>query len=92
MDIEKSIQKIAEYQSVTCFVSQYVRPDNVEEREERGLALAIAAWAGWDGVKIMRVFGQALEDANFHEETRIVQNIIEKIIDTDSKIESYRDY
>jgi hypothetical protein len=51
-------------------------PDDPDWRVVEGLGIAIAHWAEWDGVQIMRVFRAALEDANFHTEAGKVEDWI----------------
>ena len=66
--MNRKIQGIADYMAQNSFVSSFIRDDNLEQRQEDGLGIAISQWSEWDGLKIMRVFASALEDANFHTE------------------------
>lgn len=66
------LQQVAERVSMECFVRQYIREDNREQREEDGLGIRISQWAEWDGAKIMRVAASALEDSNFHKECALL--------------------
>ena len=52
-------------------------PDDPDWRTVEGLGIAIAHWAQWDGIQIMRVFRAALEDANLHSYAGTVQDWIE---------------
>lgn len=78
MNVTQQLQKLAEYQAVTCFTKSHIKPDNLEERIEDGLGIAISQWSEWDGLKIMRVFFWALEDANFHEDAASVLDMLKK--------------
>ena len=46
--------------------------------DEETLGIMLAHYFEWDGVAIMRAFSESLEDANFHSETAIVREMIEK--------------
>ncbi len=78
MDATQTIQKLAEQQATKGFTEAYIQSSPQEEREDRGLGAALAAWAGWDGLKLMRVFHAALEEANFHDEAAQVQAMIDR--------------
>ena len=54
-------------------------PEEAERLEENGLGIIISHWTEWDGMKIMRVFRDALEDANFHSECLIVDAMMEAV-------------
>jgi hypothetical protein len=69
------IQWIAERTSTEDFTPEYIKPENQQDREENGLGIALANWAGWDGYKLLRVLGYALEDANFHSEYAKLQEL-----------------
>ena len=47
-----------------------------EDRRTHRLGCAIANFAGFDGIKIMRIFAEALEDANWHSECAQVRGWI----------------
>jgi len=49
----------------------------------------LAAWAEWDGVALLKVLAYALEDANFHSESAIVEEMIE-IIERDETAAEYQ--
>lgn len=76
-EAKEKLRCVVEIMAVSPFVADYVREDNKEERAEEGLGIAVSNWAEWDGLKIMRVFFSALEDANFHKEAALVQGWIE---------------
>ena len=76
--INKTIEKIAEHKANTSFNESYCKEENLEDRKEEGLGIALAGWADWSGTKIMRVFKAALEDANFHDEAELVQEMLDK--------------
>jgi len=44
--------------------------------EEQGLGLLIAHYFEWDGLAILKTFFYALEDANFHKESKTIQGMI----------------
>jgi Fe-S cluster assembly ATPase SufC len=79
IDIPITIQKIAEQKAATAFTKDYIREDNLAEKQNEGLGMAIAGWAEWEGLKIMRVFKAALEDANYQECATDVQEWIHKL-------------
>lgn len=79
MEIADELKALALRNAKQSFTPEaYARMDE-DERAERGLACAIAGCFRWDGLAIMRVFHEALEDANFHEEAAQVEKMIERI-------------
>jgi len=76
MEGKEGLQAIAEQASTSHFVESYINADNRDAREVEGLGIEIATWAEWDGLRIMRVFYSALEDANFHTEASQVWDMI----------------
>jgi len=79
MNAKNMIQTVAGYMAATAFVESYIHEDNLEEREENGLGIAISQWAEWDGLKILYVFHAALEDSNFHDEAEQVLEMIKAV-------------
>ena len=79
MNVKYQIQQVAEDRAQNCFTNDYVKQTPQEDREAEGLGIALAQWAEWDGLKLMRVFYAALEDANFHTEAGMVQAMIEAL-------------
>jgi len=79
MNTKNMIQTVAGYMAATAFTESHTREDNIEEREEEGLGIAISQWAEWDGLKILRVFSSALEDSNFDDEAKQVLEMIKAV-------------
>jgi len=75
------IQKVADMKASTAFNKNYVTDENLRDRQVEGLGMAIASWADWSGSTIMEVFKSALEDANFHSESEMVGEMIEKLFE-----------
>lgn len=46
--------------------------------QAKALGLALSNYFEYDGVAIMELSAEALEDANFHHEAKILRDIIEK--------------
>lgn len=73
------------------FVSQNAPPegkkeltlDQIEQKENETLGVAISQWAGWNGVRVMRVFLEALSDSNYHREAEQVADMIKKAEEDD---------
>lgn len=72
------LDSVADFQAANCFVEDYQRPDNLQERREEGLGIAISWWTQWDGLAIMRIFKAALEDSDFHDAAAEVDTMIAK--------------
>ncbi len=72
------LEKISKYESVRRFNESYCTADNLQQRKIDGLGCAIAHYAGWDGLQIMKIFAASLEDANFHGECEKVREWIAK--------------
>ena len=53
--------------------------DDRNVTEEHVLGIMIAVHFGWDGLKILKAASAALEDANFHGECELVEQMIENI-------------
>lgn len=75
MEPKQQLEKIAVRNAKNCFVNF----TGTEAEIDEALGIAISVWAEWDGLKIMRVFHAALEDANFHSEASQVDDMIEKV-------------
>ena len=73
MNTVNALEKISKYESVRRFNESYCTADNLQQRKIDGLGCAIAHYAGWDGLQIMKIFAAALEDANFHGESEKVR-------------------
>lgn len=74
-----ALQKVAAYFAVNSFTHDHIRNTPQEERETEGMGIALAHWTQWDGLRLMRIFFSALEDANFHSEAEQVQEMIERL-------------
>ena len=72
------LEKISKYESVRMFNESYCTADNLQQRKIDGLGHAIAHYAIWDGLLIMKIFAASLEDANFHGECEKVREWIAK--------------
>ncbi len=73
------LNQIATREAEERFLPAYKTAANFGERWNRGLGCAIAAHAGWDGIRIMETFAAALEDANFHGECAQVLDMLAKL-------------
>jgi hypothetical protein len=71
MTIEQEIKKIRK----TAFNVDY-RPT-----EAQILGLWLARHFNWDGLEILKTYYEALEDSNFHEENKTIDQLIKKMID-----------
>jgi hypothetical protein len=71
------LSRIGINQARTSFVASYLAETPQDELTEKGLGIALSAWAEYDGIKLMRVFREALEDSNFSTETAVVDGWIE---------------
>jgi hypothetical protein len=76
---DRLIQEAADLKAATAFVTDFIRRDNLKERQVEGLGIAISQWSKWDGIKILHVFYSALSDANFHHEAEQVKKMIEEV-------------
>ena len=76
MNTVNALEKISKHESVRRFNESYCTADNLQQRKIDGLGCAIAHYAGWDGLQIMKIFAAALEDANFHGECEKVREWI----------------
>ena len=74
--------RIGQEQAAESYVPEWHMKTPAEEREENGLGIALAHYADWDGVKLMRIFMAALEDANFHGEAERVEGWIRQYYET----------
>ena len=73
------LNQIATREAEERFLPSFKTDYNFGERWNRGLGCAIAAHAGWDGIRIMETFAAALEDANFHGECAQVLDMLAKL-------------
>ena len=78
MNTSEVLKQIAEHSAESCFTDSYKKPENLAERMNSGLGIAIAAYCEWCGLEIMEIFEAALEDANFHTEAAQVSEMIER--------------
>lgn len=78
MNTTELIEQAATIKANESFTEDYVKNTPIDKRKEQGLGIAIATWSDWSGTKIMRVFMEALEDANFHDEAAQVAEMLEK--------------
>jgi len=72
------LSRIAIYEAEESLPPDHIRPDNVQERQENGLGIALARFCDWDGLPLLRIFHWALEDANYHAEAAQVWEMILK--------------
>lgn len=72
------LDSVADFQAANCFVEDYQRPDNLQERREEGLGIAISWWTQWDWLAIMRIFQAALTDSNFPDAAAQVGDMISR--------------
>ena len=72
------LEKISKYESVRMFNESYCTADNLQQRKIDGLGHAIAHYAIWDGLLIIKIFAASLEDANLHGECEKVREWIAK--------------
>ena len=75
MNAEQTINAVA-IESVKHFTTEFVNSTPAETVQEEGLGIDLSHCAQWDGIKIMRVFRSALEDANYHAEAAQVEEMI----------------
>lgn len=54
--------------------------EEAQAPDEEAIGVEISQFCDWDGIKIMKIFSAALEDANFHKESSIVDKWIEKYL------------
>lgn len=73
MDIKSAINALAKERASEAFTEEFQSTASEEALIEGGLAMSISKWSDYDGCKIMRVFADALEDANFHSEAKTVR-------------------
>ena len=66
----KKLNLLAEDRAISAFVEGY-KAEHCET-----LGLVIASHFQWDGLRILKTFYGALEDANFHAEAAIVSSMI----------------
>ena len=76
MDAKREVEQLAQRKAKDCFV----KFNGTEKEVEEALGIAVSVWSKWDGLKVMRVFHAALEDANFHEEAAEVEELRVKTI------------
>lgn len=62
--------------------------ERLRKNENTTLGVAISIWTEWDGIRIMEVFEEALDDANFHSEAAEVAKWIE-LLKKDDMTEYY---
>lgn len=67
------LKDLIEKKTSTSFVEGYKATD------QEGLGMLISQYFGWDGLRILETLYYALEDANFHKENEIVQEMINKL-------------
>lgn len=77
-NIAPDVQAIAEAVARHTFTEKYQRETEPELLHEEALGVALARWAEYDGMKLLRVLYSALEDANFHEAAGQVQDILKR--------------
>ena len=74
MNVETKItpllKEVVEIIASECFVDGY------EATTEECLGLAVSKYLEWNGVEIMEVASEALEDANFHREAELMRLLI----------------
>lgn len=71
-----NLDLIGEAKARVCLTRDGYEAMTHEERVNEGLAVLLAGWAEWDGLRLMRIFSLALEDANFHTEAAKVDQWI----------------
>ena len=58
-----------------AFVKEY----QAKATPQEALGILIANYFEWDGLRILETASSALEDANFHTESAIIEEMIEKM-------------
>ncbi len=76
---KKSIQVILDAIKVESFTN----PQNATNEEAMGLL--VSKFFEWDGVSILEASKEALEDANYHTESGLVSDMLEKYGDDDGE-------
>ena len=75
IQIKMAVQSAA-HLAHNVFTDECQSTQDVEWLDVEGLGIAISKWSEWDGVKVMRVFRAALEDANYNTEAALVEDMI----------------
>lgn len=74
------LEAIVTNRAETVYQADYITDDNLPERRIEALGTLISVWSEWDGVLIMQVFAAALTDANFHQESKQVHDMIANVL------------
>ena len=72
-----NLQAFIDDEKLEKWTQEHLDNTDPELVSEETLGIIISQWSEWDGPKIMRVLVSALEDANFHDEAEIIEQIIE---------------
>ena len=75
--MNEQLKKMALDQAKESFIDSWLKKTPEDEQEINGLGILIANHYEWDGVRIMKAFAIALEDANFSTESATICNWIE---------------
>lgn len=67
MNKRHAVQQLIDSLLPETIVSKFQTEDRLTENEDTTLGVAISVWTEWDALRIMRVFKEALEDANYHD-------------------------
>lgn len=60
-------------EQVEAFKKATYKPEKVDEIEDAEvLGIMVSNYVEWDGAAVIRAFASALEDANFHDEMKVV--------------------
>ena len=80
-DENSLLQVIAEYTATNSFTDG---KSDTPDLQDAGLGIAIAQWARWDGIRVLRVAFSALQDANFHHEAAQVDQMLKALYEEDN--------
>ena len=60
-----------------AFTAEYRATADPKQIRIQALGIIVSRFTEWDGIDIMKIFAEALDDANFHGEAAQVQTMIE---------------
>lgn len=72
-ELQDAVQVVLDHIKRTSFVKDYTATN------EEAMGLLVSKFFEWDGVAILKSASYALEDANFHTESAVIDELVNKL-------------
>lgn len=70
-----TLSDLVQQRVITDIQEKYRTPERREKNEDLVLGILISGFCDYDGLRIFRVFAEALDDANFHTEAELITRL-----------------